>query len=122
MSEPDHIRRARERAREHTRRDGRKVDPPADEWPEGQRGDAWEPPQNGEPDPERNGEPEPERQEQATEHAPAAYPWPDPPAAEVYHGLGGEVVRAIEPQSEADPVALPSQFLVALGNPIGRTA
>jgi hypothetical protein len=32
--------------------------------------------------------------------------WPDPPAPEAYLGLAGDVVQAIEPYSEADPVAL----------------
>lgn len=46
--------------------------------------------------------------------------WPDPPAAEAYHGLAGDIVRAIEPHTEADPVALLGQFLTAFGNVIGR--
>ena len=33
-----------------------------------------------------------------------AVTWPDPPAPEAYYGLAGDVVRAIEPHSEADPV------------------
>jgi len=37
-------------------------------------------------------------------------------------GLAGDVVRLIEPQSEADPVAILCQFLVAFGNCIGRSA
>jgi Protein of unknown function (DUF3987) len=37
-----------------------------------------------------------------------------------YYGLAGEVVRAIEPHSEADPVALLAQFLTMAGNAIGR--
>jgi hypothetical protein len=41
-------------------------------------------------------------------------------ARDAYHGLVGEVVHAIEPQSEADPVALLIQFLVMAGNVIGR--
>jgi hypothetical protein len=35
------------------------------------------------------------------------------------HGLAGEVVRAIEPHSEADPAAILIQFLAAFGNIIG---
>jgi Protein of unknown function (DUF3987) len=38
------------------------------------------------------------------------------------YGLAGEIVRAIEPHSEADPVSLLLQTLVAFGNIIGRTA
>jgi hypothetical protein len=52
----------------------------------------------------------------------SAYFWPDPPATEAYHGLAGEIVGALEPQSEADPVALLSQILVSFGNAIGRSA
>ncbi len=48
--------------------------------------------------------------------------WPDPPAAAAYYGLPGCVVRAIEPHTEADPVALLIQFLAAFGNAIGRGA
>jgi len=36
-----------------------------------------------------------------------------------YYGLAGEVVRSIEPHSEADPVALLLQFLAAFGNAVG---
>jgi phage/plasmid primase-like uncharacterized protein len=36
------------------------------------------------------------------------------------HGLAGEIVRAIEPQTEADPVALLVQVLVAFGALVGR--
>jgi hypothetical protein len=49
-------------------------------------------------------------------------PWPEPPGAEAYHGLAGDVVRAIEPASEADPVAILVQTLIAFGNVIGRKA
>lgn len=49
-------------------------------------------------------------------------PWPDPPAEEAYHGLAGEIVLAIEPHTEADPVGLLGQFLVAFGNCVGRNA
>jgi hypothetical protein len=41
-------------------------------------------------------------------------------AHDAYYGLVGEVVSTIEPQSEADPVALLIQFLVMAGNVIGR--
>jgi hypothetical protein len=37
-----------------------------------------------------------------------------------YYGLAGDVVRAIEPHTEADPVAILIQFLAAAGNAIGR--
>jgi hypothetical protein len=48
--------------------------------------------------------------------------WPDPPAAEAFHGLAGRIVRTIEPASEADPAALLVQALVAFGNAAGRSA
>jgi hypothetical protein len=39
-----------------------------------------------------------------------------------YHGLAGDFVRAIEPHTEADPVALLIQTLIMFGNVIGRAA
>jgi hypothetical protein len=50
----------------------------------------------------------------------AAPAWPQMDEA-AYHGLTGEVVRAIEPHSEADPNGILIQFLVAFGNAIGPT-
>ena len=47
--------------------------------------------------------------------------WPQMDAA-AYQGLAGEAVKAIEPHSEADPVALLIQFLTVAGNLMGRTA
>ena len=47
-------------------------------------------------------------------------PWPDPPNEAAYHGLAGEFVRMVEPESEADPVAILLQFLTAFGSVIGR--
>lgn len=57
------------------------------------------------------------------DHAPlpAQLPWPVLDAVALY-GLAGEIVRAIEPHTEADPVALLVQLLAAFGNIIGRTA
>jgi hypothetical protein len=49
-------------------------------------------------------------------------PWPDPPAPALFHGLAGEAVRLISPHTEADPMALLGQFLVAFGNVVGRYA
>jgi hypothetical protein len=48
--------------------------------------------------------------------------WPAPPHATVYHGLVGEIVQTIAPQTEADPVAILSQLLVAFGAAVGRGA
>jgi len=46
--------------------------------------------------------------------------WPDPPAEAAFHGLAGEIVRTIEPHSEADPAALLVSLLVLFGNACGR--
>jgi hypothetical protein len=46
--------------------------------------------------------------------------WPELPE-EAMHGLAGDIVRAIEPHTEADPVALLAQLLVAFGNAVGRS-
>jgi len=50
---------------------------------------------------------------------PEPLPWPalNPSA---YHGLVGEIVHAIEPETEADPVALLLSTLASFGNAIGR--
>ena len=48
--------------------------------------------------------------------------WPDALGEEAYYGLAGDLVRAIEPHTEADPAALLYQFLIAFGNLIGRSA
>jgi hypothetical protein len=48
-------------------------------------------------------------------------PWPTlAPAA--LHGLAGEIVRAIEPHTEADKVALLAQLMVVFGCVVGRSA
>lgn len=49
-------------------------------------------------------------------------PHPSPCATAAFCGLAGEFVKAVEPHSEADPVALLTQFLAAFGNVIGRSA
>jgi hypothetical protein len=50
----------------------------------------------------------------------AAWPWPDPLAEEALYGLAGEIVRTLEPHTEADPAALLIQFLIGFGNAMGR--
>lgn len=45
---------------------------------------------------------------------------PDPLTAPAFHGLAGDVVRLIEPHSEADPAALVMQTLVGFGNLVGH--
>ena len=46
--------------------------------------------------------------------------WPRALAPEALHGLAGDIVRAIEPHSEADPAALLLQVLIGFGSAIGR--
>jgi hypothetical protein len=48
--------------------------------------------------------------------------WPAPPDQAVYHELLGEIVNTISPHSEADPVAILTQLLVAFGAAVGRGA
>lgn len=45
--------------------------------------------------------------------------WPRPIADEAFYGIAGEVVKTIEPHTEADPVALLANFLTAFGNVVG---
>lgn len=56
----------------------------------------------------------------ATPPVPAQARWPDPPDDAAYYGLAGDIVRAIEPHTESDPIAILGQFLVGFGNLIGR--
>ena len=46
--------------------------------------------------------------------------WPKPLRPEAFYGLAGDIVRMIEPHSEADPAALLLQTLAAFGNCVGR--
>ena len=54
--------------------------------------------------------------------APSTPDYPAPIAPEAFHGLAGRFARVVEPASEADPVALFIQFLLAVGNAVGRHA
>lgn len=47
--------------------------------------------------------------------------WPEPLTDAAYHGLAGEFVRLVSPHSEADPIALLAQFLIAFGSIVGRS-
>ena len=49
-------------------------------------------------------------------------PWPEPLGEEAFYGLAGDIVRTIEPETEADPAGLLLQFLTGFGNLIGRNA
>jgi hypothetical protein len=53
---------------------------------------------------------------------PAPDGWPAPVAPAAYHGLAGQIVTTIAPHTEADPVAILAQLLVAFGAAVGRHA
>ena len=48
--------------------------------------------------------------------------WPAPPSDAAYQGMAGGLVEAIAPHTEADPVAILAQLLVAAGMWVGRGA
>ena len=48
--------------------------------------------------------------------------WPSAPDPAAFHGPAGEFVLATEPHTEADPMGLLAQFLVAFGCACGRGA
>ncbi len=48
--------------------------------------------------------------------------WPAPPGQPAWSGLPGEIVAALGPHTEADPVAILGQLLVAIGAAVGRGA
>lgn len=50
---------------------------------------------------------------------PEPAPWPQL-RAEALHGLAGEIVRTLAPETESAPVAILGQLLVAAGNAVGR--
>jgi hypothetical protein len=52
----------------------------------------------------------------------ASLDFPEPLSDVALEGLAGDIVRRIEPHSEADPVALLIQALTAFGNVIGHNA
>ncbi len=43
-------------------------------------------------------------------------------APEAYHGLAGDFIKTVEPETEADPAAILIQLLLYFGNAIGRSA
>ena len=62
----------------------------------------------------------------ATVAGPGVFPaaetdWPEA-SPFMFHGLAGDIVRAVGPHTEADPVALLVQLLAAFGSAIGRSA
>ena len=46
--------------------------------------------------------------------------WPQSLAPGAFHGLAGDIVRAIAPHTEADAASLLLQFLASFGNALGR--
>jgi hypothetical protein len=48
--------------------------------------------------------------------------FPAPPQHAAFHGLAGHIVETIAPHTEADPVAILAQLLVAFGAAVGRHA
>jgi hypothetical protein len=57
-----------------------------------------------------------------SELLPAPAGWPAAPDRVVYHELLGEIVNRIAPHTEADPIAILTQLLVAFGAAVGRGA
>jgi len=53
---------------------------------------------------------------------PAPEGFPAPPGAAVYCGVAGEIATRIAPHTEADPIAILAQLLVAFGAAVGRGA
>ena len=47
-------------------------------------------------------------------------PWPAPLGPPALSGAAGELVKLIEPTTEADPAAVLIQFLVGFGGMVGR--
>jgi hypothetical protein len=66
--------------------------------------------------------PRPSRQAAAAPGTPplTVFPEPSAPGQAMFYGLAGDYVRRIESHTEASPVALLVQLLVAVGNCIGR--
>jgi hypothetical protein len=58
----------------------------------------------------------------AASELPAPAGWPDPPAPAAFTGLAGDIVTQAAPHTEADPVAILAQLLIAYGSAVGRGA
>lgn len=64
----------------------------------------------------------PQTADGGTDESPAPPAWPEPLNDAAYYGLAGEVVRALSPHTEADPIALLLSFLAAFGACLGPSA
>jgi hypothetical protein len=69
-----------------------------------------------------NGAASPEDDEAGWNELRPETPWPEPIGEAAYHGVTGDFVRSVREETEADPAALLVQFLVFVGNYIGRRA
>ena len=98
----------------HTRGGGTEGEPPQKEEPKSDD----DPQPEEEPRGERQAGPDPQPKAEAPPKPEAQ--WPAPMAEEAYHGIVGEIVRTIEPQTEADPHAVLVQLLAAAGCMIGN--
>jgi hypothetical protein len=47
--------------------------------------------------------------------------WPSPPSMDAFHGAAGELALGVKPFTEADPVGILAQTLIAFGNMVGRS-
>ncbi len=68
------------------------------------------------------GQPPSDDQPADAETLPPPAGWPAPPGPAVYHELLGEIVTTLAPHTEADPVAILTQLLVAFGAAVGHGA
>jgi len=90
---------------------------PADEFPSEMYVEDYQGPVNVTPNASR----EPSCDDIDDIDLPPPAPWPIL-RSEAMHGIVGEIVTEISPESEADPVGLQIQLLIAAGNAIGRSA
>ena len=59
-------------------------------------------------------------QPRSADSGPITADWPSPLGEAAYYGVLGEIVRTLEPQTEADPVAVLMSLLTMFGNAVGR--
>jgi 5S rRNA maturation endonuclease (ribonuclease M5) len=78
--------------------------------------------ETGELEPESLGESDGKQTDLTSLSSLGAAEFPAPPDEAAFYGLAGDIVRRIEPHTEADPVALLLQVLTVFGNIIGRDA